>query len=130
MQPSLHHDSLRDALGDDIAALGGWKLVGAFLWPDKSPDDAGRLLRHCLDPDRAEKLSLEQLQLLLRRAREVRSYAGMRHLTTECGYEPARPVEPEDERARLQREFVEAVGSLKSIERRLSGHGIRVVGGE
>lgn len=129
MQQALIHDSIHDALAEVVASAGGWKAVGTKLWPEKAPDDAGRLLRHCLDRDRNEKLGLDQVLLLLRLGRERKAHAAMRFLAQSCGYDEPRALEPEDERAVLQRQFVESVAALKVIERRLSGHGIRVVSG-
>ena len=39
-----------------MQALGGTKQVGALLWPDKTPDNAGRLLSDCLNTGRADIL--------------------------------------------------------------------------
>lgn len=108
MQPALYHDTLQDALSEVVTALGGAKKIGALLWPEKSADDAGRQLRHALDPDRPEKVSLEQLALLLRLGREKGAHAGMYFLARDAVYQDPVAVEPEDERAQLMREFVEA----------------------
>lgn len=108
MQPALYHDTLQDALSEVVTALGGAKKVGVILWPEKSADDAGRQLRHALDPDRPEKVSLEQLALLLRLGREKGAHAGMNYLARDAGYQDPVAVEPEDERAQLQRAWIES----------------------
>lgn len=120
-QLSVVHENLGEALGEVVQLLGGYKAVGARLWPDLQPDDAGRQLRHCLSGDRPEKLSLDQLAYLLRLGREKGAHGAMVYLTRACGYQDAVPVEPEDERAMLQREFIRATGELQRLARRLDG---------
>lgn len=123
---SAQFDSLPDALSDVVKALGGAKAAGALLWPEKEPVDAGKLLRHCLDPDRPEKLSLEQVVLLLKLGRERRCHSAAAWLLQAAGYREPVPVEPEDERATLQREFVEAARGMERIVRRMDGLGLHL----
>lgn len=106
--PSLFHESLADALRECVQACGGSKAVGVLLWPEKGADVAGRLLADCLNDAKREKLSPEQVMLLLRLARERGCHAGMLFIARDAGYSDPTPVEPDDERARLQREFIEA----------------------
>lgn len=108
MTPSLFHESLGDALRDCVQACGGFKAVAALLWPEKAPDVASRLLNDCLNEAKREKLSPEQVMLLLRLARERGCHAGMQFIARDAGYSDPVPLEPEDERAKLQREFIEA----------------------
>ena len=124
MQPALYHDPLQDALSEVVTALGGAKVVGALLWPEKSADDAGRQLRHALDPDRPEKASLEQLALLLRLGREKGAHAGMYFLARDAGYQDPVAVEPEDERAKLQREFIQAQQAMFAMAKRMERAGL------
>lgn len=129
MQNALFHESLQDAIGSVVSILGGAKVVGAQLWPEKSPDEAGRLLRHCLNAERAEKLSLEQIVWLLREARKRGAHDAMHFLARECGYQDPAPLEPEDERAALMRQFVEAQSALQALAKRMERAGIlRAVG--
>ena len=124
MQQSLYHETLQDALGDVVRALGGPKHVGALLWPEKGAEDAGRLLRHCLLADRPEKLSLEQLALLLRMGREKGVHAPMTFLCRDAGYQDPIAVEPADERAQLMRDFVEAQRALAGMAKRMERAGL------
>lgn len=130
MQPG--HESMDEALAEVVRQLGGAKRVGAVLWPEKDPGDAGRQLRHCIDPERPEKLSVEQLLLLLRMGREARCHAAAVYLLRASGYQDPVPVSPEDERAALQREFVAAVSAMQALVKRMHGAGVplRAVGGE
>ncbi len=115
----LFHDSWPDALREIIAACGGPKTVAARLWGEKSADAAHRLLLDCLNETRAERLDPDRLRLLLRMGREVGCHAGVNWLLRDLGYEDARPVEPDDERAQLMRAYIDATRSLKSIAERI-----------
>ena len=112
MTPSLFHESINDALRECVQACGGHKVVGSLLWPEKAADVAGRLLSDCLNDAKRERLSPEQVLLVLRLARERGCHAGMNFIARDAGYSDPPPVEPEDERAKLQREFIEASKSL------------------
>lgn len=101
MQAELpFYESPEDALRADVQLLGGAKQVGARLWPDKSPDGAGRLLLDCLNPARAEKLDVSQVMLILRMARDAGHHNSMFWMCAELGYE-AKPVTRAEEADRL-----------------------------
>ena len=119
MQMSLMHESLNDALRETVQAIGGTKKVGCMLWPEMTADHASSRLRDCLNPERREKLSPEQVEMLSRMGRQVGCHAIMAHLCRTTGYAEPVPVEPEDEIARMQREFVEATKSLGQIAARI-----------
>jgi hypothetical protein len=51
--------------------------------------------------------------------RERGCHAVMTYLARECGYADPVPVEPEDERAALQRQFVEASRAIAVIAERI-----------
>ena len=80
-----------DALKAVVQRLGGAKAVGAQLFPDKAPDAAARTLLDCLNPDRAEKLTLSQVLLILRMAHDAGLHEAMEYIAGEAGYE-ARPI--------------------------------------
>lgn len=119
MNPSLFHESLADALRECIATCGGLKTVGKLLWPEKDADIAGRLLADCLNEAKREKLSPEQVLLGLRLAREKGCHAGMTFIARELGYADPQPIEPEDEKAKLQREFIESTKALAKMAQRI-----------
>ena len=116
---ALFHDSLNDALREGISACGGLKVVGRTLWPEKDPDIAGRALADCLNDSKREKLSPEQLILVLRMARAKGCHAGMLFIAQALGYADPQPIEPEDERAALQREFIEASKHMARLAERI-----------
>jgi len=117
--PSLFHESVSDALRECVGACGGLKAVGAVLWPEKGADVAGRLLADCLNDTKREKLSPEQVMLILRLSRQRGCHAGMHFMARELGYADPQPIEPEDERAKLEREFVEAARAMQRMADRI-----------
>lgn len=124
-------DSAEDALRYAIQHLGGAKKVAPLLWgADKSPDHAARALLDCLNPDRAEKLSLAQTMQILRMARAAGYHSAMQWFAAEIGYD-VHPVSQEEEVDRIATVLAEASkvmsdGILK-LERLQRG-GIQVVG--
>lgn len=126
-QPSLFHESLEEAMDDVVKALGGAKVVGARMRPDLSPDAAARWLKDCLNDGRREHLHPGQVMWLLRAGREAGLHGAMAYLCREIGYGDPVPVEPEDERAQLQREYIEAAKSMARLAERIERANIRAV---
>ena len=124
--PALFHESLLDALAEVVRALGGSKAVGVAMRPEKGADAAGRWLNDCLNPHREEKLDPEQVLWLLRAGRAAGCHAAANYLMRESGYADPIPVEPEDERARAQRDFEAAVKALGTVTDRLARLGVKV----
>lgn len=117
-QIPLFAQDLREALRTLVAHLGGVKRIGAQMRPDLPADDAGRWLSKCLDRERPEKLSFEQLLYLLRLGHDAGCHVAMQYLAAEAGYH-ATPIEPLDERAALERQFIDSVRALHAIESRM-----------
>lgn len=101
-------DGLNQALIDCVKAAGGSSNVGKKLFPEKSPDAAQRTLLDCLNEDRPAKLSPEQVLLVLRLARAKGYHGGIAFILADLGYAPTSPIDPKDEVAELQRQFIEA----------------------
>lgn len=108
MQEELFHEDLDAALMHIIATLGGNKRVGCQLWPEESPDAAARRLADCMNPDRPQFLKGKQIMWILTEARKAGVHSAMAFIARECGYADPQPVEPEDEAAKLQRQFIQA----------------------
>ena len=108
-----------DALRATVMALGGYKRVGSDMRPDLAADAAGRWLSDCLQADRREKLDLSQIAWLRRKARMAGVHAMATFEMREAGYADPKPIEPEDERAALQREFVQHAKALERMMDRL-----------
>lgn len=73
----------------------------------------------CLNDSRREHLSPLQVVWLLREGREAGHHGAMRWLAVEAGYTEPAPVEPEDERSRLQREYIDATRNLARMVERI-----------
>lgn len=112
-------ESINDALIECVKALGGSKQVGAMLWPEKSLDAAQRLLLDCLNPDRPNRLTPEQVVLILRKARQAGNHVAVEWLMQDLGYAKPVPVEPRDELAALQREFIQATQGMQALADRM-----------
>jgi len=119
MQPALFYDDIYDAIRDVVQAAGGPKKVGLALWPDKSQQMAHTHLLNCMDRNRPEKFSPTQLMMLCKLGRQHDCHAMMAYINAETGYEPPKPLRPEDEREKLQRQVVAAADSLKESLARL-----------
>lgn len=123
--PALFHESITDALREAVQALGGLKKVGAEMRPEKTPDEAGRWVADCLNPDRREHFDADHVLYLLRAGRAAGCHAAANFLMREAGYSDPIPVEPEDERARAQRDFETAVKALGAVTDRLARLGVK-----
>jgi hypothetical protein len=121
-----------EALKATVQRLGGNKRVGALLWPDKTPDGAARLMADCCNPGRSGRLSLSQVMLVMRMAREQGDHLLARYLMAETGYAPPVPVNPVDEAARLAHSLDGLMRSATLIVDRLdrlSKPALKAVGG-
>ena len=115
MQLSLHHESISDALREVIQAIGGPKTVGERMFPDMPVDHAASRIRDCLNTDRRDRFTPDQVLMILRLGHQVGCHAGMVFMARELGYSDPVPVEPEDEVARLQSDFIEASKALVTM---------------
>ena len=105
MTTESEHDNWLDALRDDIKALGGTKVVGVVLWPEKDPEASGRRLNDMLNENKRDRLARDQERLIIRMAREQRGFSSaLNYLCDETGFERPKPRDPLDEHTRLQRE--------------------------
>jgi hypothetical protein len=118
-QEPLFVDSVNEALREAVKALGGAKEVGKKLRPEKMADEAGRWLLDCLNPERRERLDPEQVMWILREARKVGCHVAMNYIAQDAGYSAPQPVEPEDEKAELQRKFIESTHALARMAQRI-----------
>ena len=118
MQQELFNETLSDAFQDLINQLGGAKKVGAELWPEKLIRDAGNQLLNCLNPDHAQKLSLEQIDLIFSMAKKESSHVLAKYIGDMYGYKFI-PIEPEDEKAELQHAYIKATNQMKQIADRM-----------
>ena len=119
-QQPLFFESVFEALKYVCQALGKPKEIGPLIFPHKEdPVAAGRLLSDCLNPDRPEKLDIEQVILLLRLAKERGCHAGVEYINNACGYSKPIPVDPDDEKAELQRRLIRCINEQRQLVNRL-----------
>jgi len=123
-QASLFYESINDALDACVKACGGAKVVSCKLWPEKAPEAAHRLLLACLNESRDEKLGPDQVMFILRLGRERGFHGAINFVARDAGYADPQPIEPEDERARLQREFIEAQREMAKLAERMERFGL------
>lgn len=114
-QAALFHDTIFDALGADIAAAGGFKVVAGKLWPAESPTTSATKLRNAVNPEQAQKLCPEEVMQIKRLAQLAGSTATIQYEAQQLGY-AVTWIEPEDELERIERENNEL---LKAISRRM-----------
>lgn len=117
-QYELIHESISDALREVVQALGGAKKVGATLRPDRPVAEAARWVSDCLNSERREKFDPDQVLWLLREGRAVGCHGAMSYIARDTGYS-ATPIEPQDEKAELQRQFILASKKLSGMAARI-----------
>jgi hypothetical protein len=114
-QVALFHETPEEATAADIAALGGPKKVGGWLFPHLNPDQAAGQVRACLNTDRLEKFNQQQVLLIKEKAREVGSESLLRYEAQRLGYR-IEWLDPKDETEELRRDVREL---LKVVNQRL-----------
>lgn len=85
------------------------------MFPHKEPDAAGRYLMDCINPGRPEKLDPEQVIALLKLGHDTGCHVVMHFVAQSASYSTPEPIEPEDEKAELQRDFIRTVEQQKRI---------------
>ena len=113
------NDSINDALIECVKAAGGSHIVGHKIWPEAGQQQAQRKLLDCLNPDRPQHLTPEQMLLILRLARERGCHVGMAYIAQSLGYTEPSPITPKDEADELQRQYIEAARSMAKIAERI-----------
>lgn len=104
-----------EALTAAVQNAGGLKVIGQKLWPDVSPDVAGRKLADALNPARSERLKPSQVRLVLREAHARGYHAAAQWLMGEVGYSVA-VVSPV---AQIDRALEIVAGATETLNRSL-----------
>lgn len=99
-QKRLFFEDINDALREVVQQLGGAKAVGPMLWPEKTMEQSQMLLLACLNSERKERLTPDQVLLLLRKGREADCHEAMQFIAEQAGYE-VKPIRPQDQAAEL-----------------------------
>jgi len=119
-QEMLWHDSLEEALEAVVAACGGSKAVGSAMWSTLDATDAGKKVKHCLNPDHSQKFSLDEILWLIRKGGEVGCLTAVSYINREASCAPPVPVRKEDVAAELQRNYISAVKQLTQITEKMN----------
>jgi hypothetical protein len=108
-------NTISEAIKQAVIRLGGSKVVAGWIWPEKAVDVAAKLLCNCLDENRAEKLSPDQVMFILRKAKDAGYHEAMHFFCESIGYSRPLPIEPKDEKAELQKAFIESVKAHQAL---------------
>jgi hypothetical protein len=126
-------DKYLDALRDDVMAIGGFKVVGKQFYTKRNPEAAGRALADKLNAERRERLTYEQKRFIIRRAREMRGFSAALCFTCDdTGFDRPRALNPEDEKAKRERELIETVKRAEQLAedlRRMTQPQLHAIGG-
>jgi hypothetical protein len=120
-------NSINSMLIECVKASGGSKVVGSLLWPEKSVSDAQKLLLACLNEDRPEKLSPDQAFFIEKLARDAGCHIAIEYRCKAHSYSIPQPIEPEDEKAKLMRDFIQAQKAMSQLADKLTHVGLMAV---
>lgn len=95
------------------------KIVGTMLWTTKNPEDAGKYLSNCLDKSRQEKLCVEEYLWLKKEAKRVGCHILHAYDCEFTEYQISNPIEPKDEVADLQTQYISAAREMKRLAERI-----------
>lgn len=113
-------ETLNDALIEAVKAAGGSKVVAVALWGSAAGVDVvQRRLLACLNPERSEKLSTDEIVAVMKLAREHGCHAPMRFLSATLSYAEPQPIQPRDEADELKRQFIESTRALAAMAARI-----------
>lgn len=132
-QNVLWHDTIYDALGADIAAAGGFKVIASKLWPAENLTTAATKLRNAINPEQAQKLCPEEILQIKRLAKETGSTATIAYEAQQLSYQ-VEWIQPEDELTQLQRRIASGMDLLNreikranDLNERMSSQKLRAV---
>lgn len=113
------NETEKEAISDDIKSLGGPKPAAALLQPGKSPERGADLMRAWANPSRQEEPSLDEIIQLIELARKRAGYSEVVRYIEQRLNCRVEFLTVEDERARLQRAYVDAVQQVVQLGKRL-----------
>lgn len=116
-------NSINSMLIECVKAAGGSKVVGALLWPDLLMEKAQRKLLDCLNEDRPEKLSPDQAYFIEKLAKKAGSNIAIEFRAKDMSYSTPIPIEPKDEMAELQKQFIKSQQELSELFSKITSIG-------
>lgn len=125
-------ESFNEALIECVKAAGGSKDVAVSLWgKSQGVEVVQRRLLACLNTERPEKLTTEEIFEVMRLARLKGYHGAVRFICKELSYTEPSPIEPKDEADDLRRQVLELGSELRDLFaklERLERPGPRAVG--
>lgn len=118
-QNPLFLEDFNEAAKALVSALGGPKKVGPAMRPELPIEQAATWVRDCMNPDRRDKFSPEHVLMLMRMGHQAGCHLLTAFMLDQTGYQAPQPVEPMDEMAELQRQFVASVEAQKNLLARM-----------
>lgn len=125
-QESLFHETWADALRAVCEKCGGIKKVASQLRPNIGTDQAARLVSSWFNPDRPEKPDFDDIRAILRIGKQNGCHLGKHWLDDDLGYQRSQPIEPRDELAELQRDYISAAKNMQRIAERIERVQLRI----
>lgn len=113
------NDNEFDAIGDDIKILGGFKPAAGIFFPTRTPDQGAATLRSWCNPTRQEEPDFGQLMVLIEEAKKRAGYSEVIRYMEQRLNCRIQFMAPEDEQAKLHREYVAAVAQLARLTDRI-----------
>jgi len=92
------------------------KEVAAVLWPALKTDSAHARLRGSLNTDRPEKLTADEHIFI---ANHCQQFHFLHYTAQQCHHSQPVPVDPDDEKAELQKQFIRSVTELRQLAGRI-----------
>jgi hypothetical protein len=117
-QSALFHDTIYDAIGADIAAAGGFKVVAGKLWPSEASTTAATKLRNSINIDQPHKLCPDEVLAIKKLAYEHGSTATVDYEAQQLGYR-CEWLDPQDEAEQLRRETRDLLAKVLKNQERL-----------
>jgi hypothetical protein len=113
------YDCAEDATNSAILNSGkSYKEVAHYIRPEISMDSAYAWLKNALKDDARETLSADRHIMI---ANYCQRFDFLYYVAGKCHHSRPLPVEPEDEKAELQRQFIKAVTELRQLSSRING---------
>ncbi|VUD48517.1 hypothetical protein TDB9533_01249 [Thalassocella blandensis] len=120
-QSRLYYDSALESVDLAIAdSAFTHKQVASHLWPAKKPATAYARLKACLNEEKDEKFSFEEI---IEICRYVERFDPLYFFEDECSHTRSQPRTPEDEDAALMREFISHAKRMDGLMARLEKKG-------
>ena len=122
--PALFCESIEEAILEVARFCGGRKTLAAEMWPSLPVREAHNRFDACCNPERREQFHPADLLYIAKRGRAAGCHSLLLFLARESGYADPQPVEPEDLRAKLQREYIEATKAMQRLAGRMERAGM------